>query len=79
MVSVNLLILNLSSLSEVLKTDEILVVEVSSVKWHHVVMGVHRLEPGGLLRVDHGVLGEHHEHSTVDGRESLLSQSGILA
>jgi len=79
MVTVNLLILDLSSLGEVLKTDEVLVVEVSSVEWEHVVMGVQGLEPGGLLWVDHGVLGEHHEHTTVDGRESLLSQSGIIA
>ena len=55
---------------ESLKSDQIVLVEVTVLKWHNtLVLVVESLEPFGLLWVDHSVLGEHDEHERVEVRE----------
>merc|ERR1719469_158594 len=52
---------------EGLDSEEIVLVEVAVLEGLESAIGVELLEPLGLLGVDHGVLGEHHEESSVEG------------
>ena len=70
--------LDSAGLVEGLDTKVIVLVEVRVLEGLEVAVGVHLLEPLRLLGVNHGVLGEHHEHGAVEGGEALLSGgSGI--
>jgi len=66
-------VLNLSRFSEVLKADEVLVVEIGAVQWKDLSVSVKLLEPGGLLRINYGVVLEHDKHGSVHALESIFS------
>merc|ERR1719469_949138 len=60
-----------------LNSEEVVLVEVTILEGLEGAIGVELLEPLGLLGVDHGVLGEHHEESTVKSGEFGLA-SGVV-
>ena len=65
--------LDLASLVEGLDTELVVLVEIGVFEGHQIAILVELLEPLGLLGVDHGVFGEHHEECTVEGGEALLA------
>ena len=68
--------LDLTGFIQSFDSNEIIVVEVSSVQRKDVSLLVKRLEPCGLLWVDDGISVEHNKHSSVKIGE--LSSSEIV-
>merc|ERR1712046_490391 len=65
MVAIESLKRDLTGLVERLQANVVVVVEVRLVQRENVAILVNALEPGSLLRIDHGVLREHDEECAV--------------
>lgn len=60
---------NLAGVVEGLKADVVRFVEVHIFQVHDIAVLVEASEVSSLLRVDHGILGEHTEKTCVDVAE----------
>lgn len=78
MVALDLVESELLRLVQGLQADVVVLVEVRLLERLNIAFLVETLEPGSLLRVDHGIFGEHTEESSVDGREPIISQLGVV-
>ena len=65
MVTLHAYKLDLFGFVESLEADNVVLVKVTVLECLNIAILVKLLEPFGLLRIDHSVLSEHHEHCTI--------------